>query len=107
MDIVATAIIGMHRRGSFSICTINDIAALFDISVRVSEVNRAYSALHCIQFASMPASLHKKIPLLNQVCFTRVAIRFDPTTRFVETNHIADGNCEQAQMPSDTASLLL
>ncbi|MHB8123124.1 MAG: hypothetical protein ACYDG4_13320 [Desulfuromonadaceae bacterium] len=65
--IALTALNDMFKRGSFSICCIDKVAAVLMINPK----GRAYdllSSLHCINFRDMPSEVRKAVPELIKEC---------------------------------------
>ena len=62
-----TALNNMMEKGWFSICTIDDVAALLEVNPR-GETYTILRPLHCIHFDKMPAELRDAIPGLIQQC---------------------------------------
>lgn len=81
-----TAINNMLAGGHFSICTIDSVADLMGIPRNSCEAYQTLRALHCIDYAKMPAELRNAIPgLIEQVLGVEPAYQFATlTSRVIE-----------------------
>lgn len=83
-----TAINNMLAGGHFSICTIDSVAEMMGIPRNGSEAYQTLRALHCIDYAKMPAELRNAIPgLIEQVLGVEPAFQFATLApRVIEMN---------------------
>lgn len=79
-----TAINNMLAGGHFNICTIDRVADMLGIQRSGSEAYQMLGALHCIDYAKMPAEVRDAIPgLIEQVLDIKPAFQFSTMSKQV------------------------
>ncbi|EIL99109.1 hypothetical protein [Rhodanobacter thiooxydans] len=86
-QVAITALNKMMSQGHFSICTIDQIAKMLDITPD-PEAYAVLRPLHCIDYATMPRDLYARLPDLIQAALSgqkvfQFELRSPPATQLV------------------------